>query len=105
MALDHPLQVIERNSQYYPILLAKRLGRDAPVRLWAIGPLDLISFPKTGLFCSKRCPGDAILKAMGQAKDKKIKIKWPNSFFLGNLYNIIKRVGFGGRTETGIHRI
>ena len=68
MAIDHPLQVIDRNSRYYPILLSKRLGKDAPVRLWAIGRLDLISFPQNALFCSKRCPGDAILGAMDQAQ-------------------------------------
>ena len=68
MAIDHPLQVIDRNSPSYPILLDKRLGKDAPDRLWAIGRLDLISIPKTALFCSKRCPGDAILTAMDQAQ-------------------------------------
>ena len=68
MAINHPLQVIERNSQFYPILLAKRLGKDAPVRLWTIGRLNLISLPKTALFCSKSCPGDAILKAMDQVQ-------------------------------------
>lgn len=55
MAKDRPLQVIDRDSQAYPILLTKRLGKDAPVRLWAIGRLDLISIPKTALFCSKIC--------------------------------------------------
>jgi predicted Rossmann fold nucleotide-binding protein DprA/Smf involved in DNA uptake len=68
MAMDHPLQVIDRNSRSYPILLAKRLGKDAPVRLWAIGLLDLVSAPKTALFCSKSCPGDAILAAIDQAQ-------------------------------------
>ena len=66
------MQVIVRNSQSYPDLLDKRLGKDAPVRLWAIGCLDLINIPKTALFCSKSCPGDAILKAMDQAQ------KWRN---------------------------
>ena len=66
------LQVIVRNSPSYPILLVKRLGKDAPVRLWAIGSMDLINIPKTALFCSKSCPGDAILKAMDQAQ------KWRN---------------------------
>jgi hypothetical protein len=60
--------VPRRNSLSYPILLVKRLGKDAPVRLWSIGLLNLISIPKTALFCSKRCPGDAILKAMDQVQ-------------------------------------
>ena len=63
MATDQLLKVIDQNSPSYPILLAKRLGKDAPVRLWAIGRLDLINIPTTALFCSKRCPGDAILEA------------------------------------------
>ena len=49
MAIDHPLQVIDRNSPSYPVLLDKRLGKDAPARLWAIGRLDLINTPKTVL--------------------------------------------------------
>jgi predicted Rossmann fold nucleotide-binding protein DprA/Smf involved in DNA uptake len=68
MAIDHPVEVIDRNSPLYPIQLAKRLGEDAPARFWSIGRLDLISVPKTALFCSKRCPGGAILKAMDQAQ-------------------------------------
>ena len=63
-----PLQVIDRNSQSYPISPAKRLGKDTPVRLWAIGRLDLIGISKTALFCSKSCPGDAILAVMDQAQ-------------------------------------
>jgi predicted Rossmann fold nucleotide-binding protein DprA/Smf involved in DNA uptake len=62
------LQFIDRNSNSYPILLYKRLGKDAPARLWAIGSLHLINIPKAALFCSKICPGDAILKAMDRAQ-------------------------------------
>jgi predicted Rossmann fold nucleotide-binding protein DprA/Smf involved in DNA uptake len=68
MAVNHPFQVIDRDSLFYPILLSKRLGKDAPVRLGAIGCLDLINIPKTALFCSKSCPGDAILAAMDEAQ-------------------------------------
>ncbi|MBN1546839.1 MAG: DNA-processing protein DprA [Syntrophaceae bacterium] len=68
MPIDQPIQLIDRNSQSYPNLLAKRLGKEAPARLWAIGRLDLINIPKTALFCSNRCPGDAILKAMDRAQ-------------------------------------
>ena len=63
-----PLQILEMNSQSYPNLLSKRLGKDAPVRLWAIGLLDLLDMHKTTFFCSNRCPGDAILEAMDQAQ-------------------------------------
>ncbi|MFZ0451215.1 MAG: DNA-processing protein DprA [Desulfatiglandaceae bacterium] len=68
MAIGHPVEVIDRNSPFYPIQLAKRLGEDAPARLWSIGRLELISVSKTALFCSKTCPGDAILKTMDQAQ-------------------------------------
>ena len=71
MAINHPLQVIDRNSKSYPTPLAKRLGKDAPAPLWAIGRLDLTSIPKTALCCSKSCPGDAILKAMDQAQGQR----------------------------------
>ena len=67
-SIDHPIQAIDRKSPSYPILLTKRLGKDAPIRLWVIGCLDLLSISKTALFCSKRCPGDAILAAMDQAQ-------------------------------------
>ncbi|MCF8144638.1 MAG: DNA-processing protein DprA [Deltaproteobacteria bacterium] len=68
MAMYLPLQVIDNNSPSFPVQLTERLGRDTPVRLWAIGRLDLLSVPKTALFCSKTCPGHAILKAMDQAQ-------------------------------------
>ncbi len=60
--------IIDRQNRQYPNLLIERLGKDAPARLWTIGRLDLISIPKTALFCSKSCPGDAILKVMDQAQ-------------------------------------
>jgi hypothetical protein len=80
MAIDHPLQVIDRNSPSYPILLTKRLGKDAPDRLWAIGHIDLVSIPKTAFFCSSRCPGDAILSAMDQAQKWRDQGRCTNDF-------------------------
>jgi predicted Rossmann fold nucleotide-binding protein DprA/Smf involved in DNA uptake len=66
--MDHPLQDIDGNSPAFPVQLNERLGNEAPVRLRAIGRLDLLSVPKTALFCSKTCPGGAVLKAMDQAQ-------------------------------------
>jgi predicted Rossmann fold nucleotide-binding protein DprA/Smf involved in DNA uptake len=63
------IQVIDQNSPLYPILLLERMGKVAPVRLWAIGRIDLIHIPKTAFFCSKRCTVDAVLKAMDQARN------------------------------------
>ena len=68
MKSNSSIAIIDRDNKHYPILLAKRLGEDAPVRLWSIGCLDLLSISKTAIFCSESCPGDSILKAMDQAQ-------------------------------------
>ena len=51
----------------YPSCLHERLGDDTPAQVFALGNLNLIAQPKTALFCSARCPGDAILRAYDQA--------------------------------------
>lgn len=51
----------------YPASLSVRLGDAAPAELTTLGNLDLLALPKTGLFCSARCPGNAILSAYDQA--------------------------------------
>ena len=51
----------------YLARLRERLGTRAPNKLTALGNLDLLSLSKTALFCSARCPGDAILRAYDQA--------------------------------------
>ena len=68
MITHHPLQVIDCLSPFYPIFLDKRLGKDAPAHFWAIGCLDLISTPKTALFCSKRCPANTVIATMDLAQ-------------------------------------
>ena len=52
----------------YPPRLRERLGTDTPPQLTALGNLDLLALPKTALFCSARCPGDAILRACDTAR-------------------------------------
>ena len=52
----------------YPVPLRTRLGEDAPRTLTALGDLASLSQPKTALFCSVRCPGDAILTAYDAAR-------------------------------------
>ena len=44
-----------------------RLPSGAMPQLSALGNLDLLALPKTALFCSARCPGQAILAAYDQA--------------------------------------
>ena len=44
-----------------------RLPVGASPQLSALGNLDQLALPKTALFCSARCPGQAILAAYDQA--------------------------------------
>jgi predicted Rossmann fold nucleotide-binding protein DprA/Smf involved in DNA uptake len=59
--------LISSSDAHYPSQLGRRLGQTAPTNLLALGNLDLLKLPKTGLFCSARCPGHAILSAYDQA--------------------------------------
>ena len=58
---------IDTESKWYPLQMLARLGQHAPAPLSALGNLDLLALPKTGLFCSARCPGNVILTAYDQA--------------------------------------
>jgi predicted Rossmann fold nucleotide-binding protein DprA/Smf involved in DNA uptake len=51
----------------YPTRLRERLGDTAPAQVFALGNLNLLAPSKTALFCSTRCPGDALLRAYDQA--------------------------------------
>lgn len=58
-----------RSHDQWPRQLEERLVSSAPTRLWAIGNLAVLAERKIGLFCSIRCPGDAILRAYDAARD------------------------------------
>ena len=60
--------VLPATDPIYPARLRERLGDQAPMTLTALGNLALLSQPKTALFCSVRCPGDAILGAYDTAR-------------------------------------
>ena len=60
--------VFTRTNPVYPQRLQERLGQQAPSTLTALGNVALLSQPKTALFCSVRCPGDAILGAYDAAR-------------------------------------
>jgi predicted Rossmann fold nucleotide-binding protein DprA/Smf involved in DNA uptake len=60
--------VFNSTDAAYPTTLRERLGEQAPRRLIVLGKVALLSQPKTGLFCSVRCPGDAILGAYDAAR-------------------------------------
>jgi len=61
-----PLTLAPADARY-PARLRGRLGEAAPAQLSTLGNLALLALPKTGLFCSARCPGAAILRAYDQA--------------------------------------
>jgi len=52
----------------WPQRLSDRLRVNAPLQLWTRGKLEIVSMHKVGLFCSVRCPGDAILGAYDAAR-------------------------------------
>jgi len=52
----------------YPARLSERLGERTPRKLFALGSRAILAERKTGLFCSVRCPGDAILGAYDTAR-------------------------------------
>ncbi len=60
--------VLRSTDAGYPARLRERLGEHAPRTLTALGNLASLSQPKTALFCSVRCPGDAILGAYDAAR-------------------------------------
>lgn len=65
-----PIQVLTLTPSHahWPREIDGRLGRDAPSRLWAIGSPEILVEKKVGLFCSIRCPGEAILGAYDAAR-------------------------------------
>lgn len=56
------------SDQCWPRELSGRLQGKAPSRFWSIGALEILEARKVGLFCSVRCPGDAILAAYDSAR-------------------------------------
>lgn len=60
-------QAFAQADAAYPARLRERLGDAAPAQLTTLGNLDLLALPKTGLFCSARCPGNVILSTYDQA--------------------------------------
>lgn len=62
-----PPTCITPGDAHWPRLLAERLGASVPSQIFALGNLNLLALPKTALFCSARCTGDAILRAYDQA--------------------------------------
>src|SRR4030095_16101485 len=60
--------ILNSTDSEYPARLRERLGERAPKTLHDLGDSASLSPPKTALFCSVRCPGDAILRACDAAQ-------------------------------------
>src|SRR3990167_6129536 len=65
-----PIRVVTLlpSQSYWPRQLDDRLETAALTRLWTIGNVEILAKRKIGLFCSVRCPGDAILRAYDVAR-------------------------------------
>jgi predicted Rossmann fold nucleotide-binding protein DprA/Smf involved in DNA uptake len=61
------MTILTPGDSLWPTQLCKILACEAPTRLTALGNLELLTQPKTALFCSARCPGSAILRAYDKA--------------------------------------
>lgn len=59
---------IRRSSAMYPGSLRTYLGEDEPERVFALGDLNILRQKLVGLFCSVKCPGNAILKTYDLAR-------------------------------------
>jgi hypothetical protein len=62
-----PPVLIKSSDAHCPSQLGQRLNRTTPASLSALGSFDLLSLPKTALFCSALCPGVPILRTYDQA--------------------------------------
>ncbi len=66
-----------RSQASWPRQLDDRLKKAAPSHLCAIGNLEILTKRKVGLFCSVRCPGNAILgayDAAGKLRDDSVTV-------------------------------
>jgi predicted Rossmann fold nucleotide-binding protein DprA/Smf involved in DNA uptake len=56
------------SQAHWPRQLNERLTITAPTQLWLIGNPEILNKRKIGLFCSARCPEDAIVNAHDAAR-------------------------------------
>ena len=74
-----PIQHITQTDKDFPLSIKAYLKADAPETIWTRGNLELLpnkyNCPLTkdiwAIFCSKKCPGEIILKAHDLAQDFK----------------------------------
>ena len=73
--MTQPIKVIKQTDPNYPKELKDYLKTETPKTVWARGNVNLLSGPNTvlngnlwALFCSKKCPGEIILKTHNLAQ-------------------------------------
>lgn len=68
-----PVQALTltRGEPYWPGQLQTRLNATSPSRLLAIRNPEVLASHKVGLFCSVRCPGNAIIGAHETARKQR----------------------------------
>ena len=63
MVLKEQITTIRQENPVYPAdALTAVLDKDAPAEFLAAGPIELLTRPKIGFFCSSQCPGSIVLK-------------------------------------------
>jgi hypothetical protein len=62
MILSERFVILRDGNPGLPPALLARLQSEAPAQFWFAGPLQLLSQPKTGFFCSSQCPGSVVMK-------------------------------------------
>lgn len=66
------IQRILPGQEYYPTTIYNGLFKTLPT-IFSIGTLDILKQQTIALFCSRKCPGDAILKAYDFARELREK--------------------------------
>lgn len=59
---------IKQGSSDYPAVLANRLGKNAPLCLYAMGESSILRQRLLGLICSIQCPGSIVIKTLDAAR-------------------------------------
>ena len=72
MNLFNPYNISTADADWPPVL-AGRLGEDTPAQIWLLGDARILNTSKTAIFCSSRCPGNAILNAFDAARELRDK--------------------------------
>ena len=62
-------EMIHDTDSRFPPEVRRRLGRDWPRSIAALGDLDILRHRRLGLICSVRCPGSVVLKTYDAVRE------------------------------------